>query len=85
MEQNQFMKQISDFNRAYFNNTYDMFVMAQDQAERITSAFLSQASWVPEEGKKLVTDWIKACQKGQEDIKQNIDTNLKKAEDLFPA
>ncbi len=85
MEQNQFLKQIIDFNRASFNNTYDMLVMVQDQAERMTSSFLSQASWFPDEGRNMIAEWIKACKKGQEDMKKNIDSNLKKAEEFFSA
>ncbi len=83
MDQHQVVKQIIDFNRASFNNTYDMMVMVQDQAERMTSSFLSQASWFPEEGRNMFTEWIKACKKGQEDLKKNIDSNLKKTEELF--
>ncbi len=84
MEHNQALKQIADFNRAFFSNTYDMLIMMQDQTEKMTNSFLSQASWLPEESRKMVAEWIKACKKGQEDIKKNIDANLKKVEDVFP-
>lgn len=85
MVQHQIVKQLIDFNRSSFGNAYDMMVMVQDQAERMTNSFLSQASWFPEEGRNMFAEWIKACKKGQEDLKKNIDTGMKKVEELFTA
>ena len=46
--------------------------------------FLEQQSpWLPAEGKKAVTDWIKAYKRGREDFKAAVDDNYKKAEDFF--
>lgn len=85
MEQNQFLKQIIEFNRVSFTNSYDMIAMMQDQAERMTSSLLSQTTWFPEEGRNMLAEWIKACKNGQENVKKNIDDSLKKAEELFSA
>ena len=46
--------------------------------------FLEQQSpWLPAEGKKAVTDWIKAYKLGREDFKIAVDDNYKKVEDFF--
>jgi len=46
--------------------------------------FLEQQSpWLPAEGKKAVTDWIKAYKRGREDFKAAVDDNYKKVEDFF--
>jgi len=38
--------------------------------------FLEQQSpWLPAEGKKAVTDWIKAYKRGREDFKAAVDDN----------
>ena len=85
MEPKQIIKQMIDFNRASFNNNYDMLVMIQDHAERMTGCFLRQSGWFPEEGKNILTEWSKACKKGQEEMKKHIHTGLNKIEEIFPA
>ena len=50
----------------------------------MVNMFLEQQSpWLPAEGKKAVTDWIKAYKLGREDFKIAVDDNYKKVEDFF--
>ena len=44
---------------------------------------LDQAPWIPEEGEKTVSEWVKAYKKGREDFKKTVDDNYKKVEDFF--
>jgi hypothetical protein len=55
----------------------------QDQMEKVVSMYPEKAPWFPEEGKKLITDWVKAYKKGRDDFKVIVDDNYRKAEGFF--
>jgi len=83
MDQNQIFKQMIDFNKATFDNSFKAMVMVQEQTEKMVSTILDQATWLPEEGKKAIKEWTNACKKGSEDFKKAVDDNFKKVEDFF--
>jgi len=83
MDQNQIFKQMIDFNKATFDNSFSAMVMVQEQTEKMVNSFLGQASWLPEEGKKAINDWIGAYKNGCEDFKKTVNDNFKKVEDFF--
>ncbi|MEW6374720.1 MAG: hypothetical protein AB1502_02890 [Thermodesulfobacteriota bacterium] len=83
MEQKQLIKQMIDFNKTTFDNTFNAITMLQDQAERMVNMFLEQATWAPEEGKKVLNEWINTFKKGREDFKKAMDESFKKVEDFF--
>ena len=83
MDQNQIFKQMIDFNKATFDNSFSAMVMVQEQTEKMVSTILDQATWLPEEGKKAINDWIGAYEKGCKDFKKTVDDNFKKVEDFF--
>ncbi len=45
-------KQMIDFQKATFNNSFIAMTKIQDQGNAMLNVFLNQASWLPEEGKK---------------------------------
>ena len=64
-----------------FENTFNIIAMIQNQTESATSTLLERATWLPEEGKKAINDWIEACKKGRQDYRKMIDEgfdNMKK-------
>ena len=83
MEYNQMFKQMIDFNKTAFDNTFNALVTLQEQTEKMVSSFLEQATWLPEEGKKVTLDWVKAYKKGCEDFKKAVDENFKRVEDFL--
>ena len=83
MEQKEFFKQMIEFNKATFDNTFNAIVMMQDQAERAANNLIDQATWLPEEGKKAVREWAKAYKKGREDFKKTVDENFNRVEAFF--
>jgi len=83
MDQNQIFKQMIDFNKATFDNSFSAMVMVQEQTEKMVSTILEQATWLPEEGKKAIEEWVNACKKGAEDFKKAVDDNFEKVEDFF--
>ncbi|MDZ7599167.1 MAG: hypothetical protein U5J82_12975 [Desulfobacterales bacterium] len=70
MDQKQILKQMIDFNKATFDNTFNAMVMLQEQAERAANTLMEQANWLPEDGKKAINEWVKAYKKGREDFKK---------------
>lgn len=83
MDQKQIFKQMIDFNKALFENTFNSMASLQEQAETLGSMFIEQAPWIPGEGKKVVNDWVGACKKGRENFKKAVDDGFKKAESLM--
>jgi hypothetical protein len=78
-------KQMIDFQKTMFDNTFNAMVLVQEQTERTANTLLDQATWMPEEGKKAITDWVNAYKKGREDFKKGVDENFKRVEDFFTA
>ena len=83
MDSAKITKQMIDFQKTTFDNTFSAMVMMQEQTERMANTLLEQAAWMPEEGKKVINDWVKAYKKGREDFKKGVDENFKKVEDFF--
>ncbi len=85
MEPKQIAKQMIDFNKTAFDNSFEAMSVIQDQTEKMVSSLMEQTSFFPEEGKKLVSDWIKTYKKGREEFKAAADENFKKVESFFAA
>lgn len=83
MDQKQIAKQMMEFNKTAFDNTFNAMTVLQDQTEKLVFRFLDKAQWFPEEGKKGVNEWVKAYKKGREDFKATADENYKKVTDYF--
>lgn len=83
MDQKQLIKQIIDFNKTSMDNTYNAMIMLQEQAERMGKSTLEQATWLPEEGKKVINDFTDAFKKGRDDFKKQVDEAYTKLEDYF--
>ncbi|MBC2709734.1 MAG: hypothetical protein HGJ94_01575 [Desulfosarcina sp.] len=83
MDQKQVLKQMIDFNKAAYNNTFNAFVMLQDQAESLSNTLLTQATWLPQEGKKAIEELVKNCKTGRETFKKSVDESFKKVEEFF--
>ena len=83
MEQGKIAKQMVDFHKATFDNTFNAMSIMQEQTERMVSMFLEQSPWVPAEGKTAIQDWVKAYKKGRSDFKTSANDSFKKVEDFF--
>jgi hypothetical protein len=83
MEPLKLAKQMIDFNKTTFDNTFSSMVLLQEQTEKMVNAFLEQAAWLPEDGKKILNEWVAAYKKGREEFKKAVDESYKKVEDYF--
>ena len=83
MDQKHVFKQIIDFQKGTFDNSFNALAKLQEQGEAMVNTFLSQAGWLPEEGKKVITEWIEAYKKARTEFKETVDGNFKKVQDFF--
>ncbi len=82
-EPNQMLKQMLDFNKTAFDNSFKAMSTIADQNEKMMNTFLAQANWLPEEGRKVIQEWVDAYRKGCQDFKKTADENYKKVADFF--
>jgi hypothetical protein len=83
IEPRKMAKQLMDFYKASFDNSFNALLMVQGQMERLASMTLDQTLALPEEAKKAFTDWTKAYKQGCDDYKKAVDDNFKRVEDFF--
>jgi hypothetical protein len=83
MDQKEIFRQMVEFNKGAVNNAFNAMVMVQDQTETLATSMLNQATWMPEEGKKAVREWVDVFKKGRETYKKTVDEAFKKVEAFF--
>jgi len=83
MDQKQIFKQMLDFQKTTFDNSFNAMVLLQEQTEKASQTLLDQATWLPEEGRKAIDQWMAAYKKGREDYKALVDENFQKVESYF--
>ena len=83
MDQKQLVMQLIQFNKTSFDNTFNALSMLQDQTERMTESFLEQATWLPQEGRGVINEWVKAFKKGREEFKNQVDQSFERVEAFF--
>ncbi len=76
-------KQMVEFNKTAFDNSFKAMTMVYEQNEKMIEAFLGQASWMPAEGRKALQDWMDSYKKGCQDFKKIVDDNYAKVEGFF--
>jgi predicted nucleotide-binding protein (sugar kinase/HSP70/actin superfamily) len=83
MEKNQIGRQMMEFNKMVFDNTFSHMATLQDQNKKIALNFLEKLSWFPEEGKKAFSQSLAAYNKQQEDFRAKAHDNYKKIAEYF--
>lgn len=83
MDSAKIAKQMIDFQKTMFDNTFNAMVLVQEQTERMANTLLEQATWLPAEGRSAINGWVDAFKKGREEFKKGVDENYKRVEDFF--
>ena len=78
-----YARQMIDFQKTTFDNTYDTIVKIQDQAEKMTFDVLAQMPWVTEEGKKALGESVRMFKNVRDDYKKVVTDGFTKMEELF--
>ena len=76
-------KQMMDFYKSTFDNSFSAMMMLQEQMERMANIYWGQMVNVPDEVKKGVAEWTKSYKKNCEDFKKSVDEGFKKLESFF--
>jgi len=78
MEPVKIAKQMIDFQRTTFGTSFNAVAMLQEQTEKMFNTSLEQTFWVPEEGRKIINEWLESYKKGRENFKKAVDENFRK-------
>lgn len=54
-------KQVLDFQKGAFAGWYGVVSSLQDQAASAVDTMLDQTSWIPEQGRQIISSWLSAC------------------------
>ena len=73
-------KQMIDFYKTSFDNSFSAMMMLQEQMERMTNMYWGQMVNLPDEAKKGLADWTKSYKKNCEDFKKMMDESFTKLE-----
>jgi len=83
MDNTQLAKQMIQFNKAVFDNSFRAMTMVVEQNEKMFETFFTQATWLPEEGREAIKNWVSAYRTGCNDFKKLMDDNYAKVETFF--
>ncbi len=78
-----YARQMIDFQKTTFDNTYNTIVKIQDQAEKMTFDVLGQMPWVTEEGKKALGESARMFKNARDDYKKVVADGFTKMEELL--
>jgi polyhydroxyalkanoate synthesis regulator phasin len=76
-------KQVIQFYKTTFDNSFGTLVMLQDQAEKLLKTFVEQTPGMNDEGRKVLDQWTSVYKKGRDDFKKAMDEGYAKVEDFF--
>ncbi len=83
MEQEKIAKQIIGFYKTTFDSSFNAMMILQEQTEKMIQTAMSQSPWMPEEGRKVVDEWMKAYRQGRDDFRSAVDESYGKVESFF--
>ena len=83
MDQKQIAKQMVQFNKTAFDNSFKAMTMVFEQNAQMVYTMLEQAAWMPEDGKKAIKDWMATYKTGCDDFKKVVDESYTKVESFF--
>jgi hypothetical protein len=76
-------KQMVDFQKTTFDNSYNALVMLQDHTEKVATTIFEQATWVPEESRRILSQWSETYKKSRDDMKLAADENFSKVAEML--
>jgi len=83
MDQKQLCRQVIEFNKMAFENSFNAVIMLQDHVEKVASAVLMQSAWLPEDGRKAIDEMVRNFKRGRDDFRRAVDDGFKRADSFF--
>jgi len=78
-----FQRQLVEFQKAAIDSTFDAVSAFQDQQEQYLNDMMERASFLPEEGREVVHQWVDTFRRGREDYKATVDKSFELVEKYF--
>jgi hypothetical protein len=79
----QAFKQMLEFYKSVFYNTFNALTLLQEQTERMINMPLEQGAMLPREGVKVFTAWLKVCRNGSEIYQKAVDEAFRRQQSSF--
>jgi hypothetical protein len=83
MDPKKMAKQMIEFYKTTFDNSFSAMMMLQEQMERMSSMYWGQMMNLPDEAKKGLAEWTKSYKKNCEDFKKVVDDSFKKLDSFL--
>jgi polyhydroxyalkanoate synthesis regulator phasin len=83
MDRNRICRQLIEFQKATFDNSFYGLAKLQEQGEEMIDTFLDRSAWLPNEGRKAFTEWLEAYRKARSDFKRTVDENFERILEYF--
>lgn len=77
------IEQILDFNKRAFDDNFNAMIAVQEHTEKIVFDFWRKSEYFPEEGKKVVGDWLQNYKDALDEFKASVDSRFKFVEDYL--
>ena len=66
-------RQVFDFQKSVFNNTFDTMLKLQEQSSSMTASLMGENKFLPEEGRKTLEEWRLSLRNNQFEFKKTLD------------
>ena len=76
-------KQMIDFQKTIFNNSFNTLSVFQNQTESMIKSFTGQLPWMTEDGKKQISENFNLAKKAGDEFKKAVDDGYAKFEALL--
>ncbi len=83
MEMQKMAKQMINFQKSLFENSYHAMNMVFEQTEKMVNSLIKQMPMVPEESKKAMDEVLSFYKKSRDEFKKAVDDGFSKMEDIF--
>ena len=77
------IEQILDFNKKAFDDSFNALIAVQEHTEKIVLDCWRKSEYFPEEGKKVVGDWLQSYKNGLDEFKTSVDSRFKLVDDYL--
>jgi len=83
MDPSEVAKQTARFAKVTFDNTFNVMLLVQEQVERTIDIYLDQMLVVPQEGRKVVGEWVNTYKISASELKKELDRKYKDLASFF--
>lgn len=71
-----FQKQVVEFQKSAFDNTFDAMVALQDQQRELMNRLVEQAPGLPAEAKEAIESWAESLTRARDEFKTTTDRSF---------